>query len=169
MNEYTIAVKLKAPDPAAVTVLNALSGMGVQLPPARLERYDIWRFELESGGEDAVREIVGHFTDIVNPNKHLWTFVSPGEAVPGQGCDLHWTGLLVKDREDAVGSDWAEILKRRGFPVLSVRRGTLWSLGYLDEIDESLASRLAMDLAVSGSRTGGLLSNPIFQEVLPWT
>lgn len=169
MNVLTIAVRLKAPDPEAVTALNAISGLGLQLPPAKLARYDIWEFSLEDGGEETLREIVGHFTDIVNPNKHLWSLAEPGKNLPWQDDSMNWTGVLVTDREDNRGNNWASILKRRGFPVESVHRRTLWMFGYLSEIDDSLAAKLAMDLSVSGSRTGGLLSNPVSQEVIPWT
>ncbi len=169
MSVISIAVRLKAPDPEAVTALNAINGMGLQLPPAKLARYDIWEFSLETGGEETLREIVGHFTDIVNPNKHLWSLAEPGKNLPWQDDSMNWTGVLVSDREDNRGNNWASILKRRGFPVEAVHRRTLWMFGYLREIDDSLAAKLAMDLSVSGSRTGGLLSNPVSQEVIPWT
>lgn len=169
MKTYSIAVGLKAPDPEAVTALNAIGSMGLQLPPARLERYDVWQFQLQKGGEETVLEIVGHFTDIVNPNKHKWTFAVPGENIQGQSTGYNWTGLLVSDRDDSVGANWREILKRRGFPVQAVFRKTLWMFGYLKDLDDSLVSTMAMKLAVSSDRTGGLLSNPVFQEVTPWT
>ncbi len=169
MKVLRIAVRLKAPDPEAVTALNAINGMDLQLPPARLARYDIWEFSTVAGGEETLREIVGHFTDIVNPNKHLWSLAEPGKALPGQDDSHNWTGVVVSDIEDHTGSNWTSILKRRGFPVDSVHRRTLWMFGYLKEIDDSLAAKLAMDLSVSGSRTGGLLSNPVSQEVIPWT
>ncbi len=169
MNTFSIAVGLKAPDPEAVTALNAIGSMGLQLPPARLRRYDVWEFQLSEGGDETVKEIVGHFTDIVNPNKHIWCFAVPGENITGQSNDYNWTGLLVSDMDDSIGANWREILKRRGFPVQAVHRRTLWMFGYLKDLDDSLVNRMAMELAVSSNRTGGLLSNPIFQEVTPWT
>lgn len=169
MIKLRIAVRLKAPDPAAVTALNSIHGMGLQLPPVKLLRYEIWEFELSEGNSSTVSEMVGHFTDIVNPNKHLWAFVDSSTRLPGQTDDLKWTGVTVSDKEDSTGANWTGILKRRGFPVESVYTGTLWMFGYLKELDDSLVEKLAMDLAVSGSRTGGLLSNPVFQEVSLWT
>lgn len=168
MSTYRIAVKLKSPDPEAVTSLNTIHGMGLQLPPKKLLRYDIWEFEFLSGDRSAAAEMVGHFTDIVNPNKHVWTFADPSDKLPGETDDLKWTGVVVSDIEDAKGANWAGILKRRGFPVASVHTGVLWMFGYLKELDDSLVGKLALDLSVSGSRTGGLLSNPVFQEVHPW-
>lgn len=170
MNIYSIAVGLKAPDPEAVTALNAIGAMGLQLPPAKLNRFDLWEFGIDSGdGEETVREIVSHFTDIVNPNKHTWSFAVPGEVIAGQNQDYNWAGLLVTDLADSIGANWTDILKRRGFPVNTVHRGTLWMFGYLKDLDDSLVRKMAMELAVSGNRTGGLLSNPIFQEVRSWT
>jgi phosphoribosylformylglycinamidine (FGAM) synthase PurS component len=168
VTKCTIAVRLKAPDPEAVTALNAIGAMGLQLPPAKLDRFDVWEFELEKGGEDTAKEIVKHFKDIVNPNKHLWFFAVPGEMIPGQSIGFNWFGIMVSNMTDLTGANWTDILKRRGFPVVSVHRKTLWMFGYLKDLDDSLVRSMAMDLAVSGSRTGGLLSNPVFQEVTPW-
>ena len=104
MGKFTIAVRLKAPDPEAVTALNTISSMGIPLPPAKLDRYDVWEFETDTEDQRTVRDIVGHFTDIVNPNKHLWYFAVPGETLPGQSGDYNWTGLLVADSDDSVGA-----------------------------------------------------------------
>lgn len=169
MTTCRIAVKLKSPDPQAVTALNTIQGMGLQLPPVKLNRYDLWEFELPSGDRSTTTEMVSHFTDIVNPNKQIWTFADPSEPLPGVSEDLKWTGVVVSDTEDARGANWAGILKRRGFPVSNVKTGVLWMFGYLKELDDSLVGKLALDLSVSESRTGGLLSNPIFQEVHSWT
>ena len=54
MAKFTIAVRLKAPDPEAVTALNTICAMGLQLPPSRLQRYDVWEFEMQ--GEDQGQE-----------------------------------------------------------------------------------------------------------------
>lgn len=169
MTTRTIAVTLRAPDPEAVTALNAIRSMGIQIPPVRMDRADLWEFRLEAEERDTVVEIAERFTDIVNPNKHHWRFLEPGEEVTGSGDDLKWVGLVVRESEDSVGENWTGILKRRGFPVVSVHRKTLWLLGYLSELDDALIRKMAMDLAVSSSRSGGLLSNPVFQEVSFWT
>lgn len=169
MSVFRIAVKLKAPDPEAVTSMNAIHAMGLQLPPVKLLRYQLWEFDLTSGDNGTVEEMVGHFTDIVNPNKHLWSFASPEEPLPGQTDDLNWTGVIVSQMQDSQGDNWSAILQRRGFPVGGVSTGVLWMFGYLKDLDESLVKKMAMDLSVSGSRSGGLLSNPVFQEVRPWS
>lgn len=168
MSSTVLAVRLKAPDPAASTAMGAIRSMGMQLPPVKLLRFDIWDFTLIDGGTGAAAEIVGHFTDIVNPNKHIAAYVSPGEKLPGESDELNWTGILVTDRPDSIGINWTGILKRRGFPVESVRCGVLWKLGYLADVDDSLAAGMTMDLAVSRSRGSGLFSNPVSQEVRLW-
>ncbi|PIE52737.1 hypothetical protein CSA37_04770 [Candidatus Fermentibacteria bacterium] len=168
MSLYRIAVRLKAPDPEAVTSMNAIHAMDIQLPPVKLFRYFLWEFHLTDGDKGTVEEMAGHFTDIVNPNKHLWTFAERGVQLPGQTDDLKWSGVVVSDIEDSTGENWTAILKRRGFPVEKVSTGVLWLFGYLQELDDSLVEKLVSDLSVSTSRSAGLLSNPVFQEVRSW-
>jgi len=168
MDSIQIAVRLKTPDPEAVTVMNAFRSMGLQLPPLKLQRHTLWQFQVMEGGKDTVSAIAGHFTDIVNPNKHIWCFAETGSALDGEDADLQWTGIVVRDHQNSESNNWTELLNRRGFPVKSVRLGALWRFGYLTDSDEALIQKMAMDLSVSRTRTGGLLSNPVSQEVSIW-
>jgi hypothetical protein len=168
MDSIQISVKLKTPDPEAVTALNAFRAMGLQLPPLKLQRLSLWQFQVTEGGRETVSAIVSHFTDIVNPNKHIWFFPDPDSALEGEDPLLLWTGIVVHNHVDSVSNNWTELLKRRGFPVESVRCGVLWRFGYLMDTDEALIQKMAMDLSVSRTRTGGLLSNPVSQEVSLW-
>jgi len=131
MEKVQIAVRLITPDPAAVTALNTVKAMRLQMPPLKIHRYDLWEFR-----EDP---------------------------------ELLWVGIVIRDYEDSVSGNWTDLLERRGFPVDSVRWGVLWRLGYLKNTDEALARKMALDLAVSRTRTGGLFSNPVSQEVSFWT
>ncbi len=169
MNSIQIAVKLITPDPQAVTALNTIRAMRLQLPPLKLHRYDLWDFSISSGGKDTVSELVGHFTDIVNPNKETWTFIEKDLPLKGEDPELQWVGIVVRDYVDSVSDNWTELLKRRGFPVESLRCSVLWRLGYLKNTDEALTRKMALDLSVSRTRAGGLFSNPVSQEVSFWT
>ncbi len=169
MESIQIAVRLRTPDPQAVTALNAIKAMRLQLPPIKLQRSELWDFELSSGGEKIVSELVGHFTDIVNPNKQSWFFTGKDVLFEGEDPELQWAGIVVRDHADSVSKNWTSLLKRRGFPVDSLRYSVLWRLGYLKDTDEALVKKMALDLSVSNTRAGGLLSNPVSQEVAFWT
>ncbi|MCK5131085.1 MAG: hypothetical protein KAR40_02910 [Candidatus Sabulitectum sp.] len=168
MDSIQIAIRLKTPDPQAVTALNAIRAMRLQLPPLKLQRHDLWEFEVSSGGRNAVSELIGHFTDIVNPNKQLWLFTGKDFSLAGEDPELQWVGIVVRDYVDSVSENWTDLLKRRGFPVESLRYSVLWRFGYLKDTDEALTKKMALDLSVSNTRAGGLFSNPVSQEVSFW-
>lgn len=168
MGIIQIAVKLRTPDPQAVTALNTIKAMRLQLPPVKLNRSDLWEFEVQGHEQDVVSGIVNRFTDMVNPNKQTWSFLKKDSLVPGEDPDLQWVGVVVRDHVDSVSENWTELLKRRGFPVVSLRYGVLWRFGYLKNTDEALALKMALDLSVSNTREGGLFSNPVSQEVSSW-
>lgn len=168
MENVKIAVKLITPDPQATTALNAIKDMRLQLPPLKLHRYDLWQFDVSSGGEETVAELVGHFTDIVNPNKQSWAFYKEENSFSEEDKELKWISIFVQDRKSSKSSNWTDLVKRRGFPVESLNYGVLWRFGYLIDTDDALVEKMALELAVSNSRTGGLLSNPVSQEVSLW-
>ncbi len=169
MEVIQIAVRLKTPDPEATTALNAIKAMRLQLPPLKLKRHDLWEFEVSDGGRDTVSELVSHFTDIVNPNKQSWLFPAKHSMLDGENPELHWVGVVVRDHKDSASANWTELVRRRGFAVTSVKCGVLWRFGYLKDTDDALVKKMALDLSVSKTRAGGLLSNPVFQEVSFWT
>ena len=169
MEDIQIAVRLKTPDPQATTALNAIKAMRLQLPPIKLHRYDLWEFAVSEGGRETVSELIGHFTDIVNPNKESWCFPRDESDLPGEDPELNWVGVVVKDSENSTSANWTALVKRRGFAVEAVNSSVLWRFGYLEGTDEALMKKMALDLSVSNTRTGGLLSNPVFQEVSFWT
>ncbi len=169
MDSLQIAVKLNTPDPQAITALNAIKAMRLQLPPLKIQRYDLWDFEVIEGGIDTVSNVVKHFSDIVNPNKQSWMFAGEEISFPEEDTELQWVGIVVKDFVDSISDNWTELLKRREFPVLSLSHSVLWRMGYLIDTDEALVKKMALDLAVSKSRSSGLFSNPISQEVFFWS
>lgn len=168
MESIQIAVRLKTPDPQAVTALNTIKAMRLLLPPLKLQRYDLWEFEVSGGGRNTVSGLVDHFADIVNPNKQVWFFPEKGSPLAGEDPELQWVGIVVRDHVDSVSRNWTELLKRRGFPVESLSYGVLWRFGYLKDTDDALTKKMALDLSVSHTRAGGLFSNPVSQEVSFW-
>lgn len=166
MERVFLAVRLKSPDPAAATAHSTLERAGRGFAPSELRRYDLWEFDMNDGGSSAVPGMVSHFTDIVNPNKHLSFILSLGEPPPGENPGLSWTGIVVRDHSDSRSVNWSQLLARRGFPVQRVRWGVLWRFGFVAGTAD--IEILAMRASISESRDSGLLANPVSQEALPW-
>lgn len=165
MSEISIAVRLKAPDPEAVTALATLERLSPDICPAALERFDHWRFTGPGVTREAVEEIVSHYPDIVNPNKQLWSFTRDGLPSRGRDAELRWTGVLITDRVDSVSENWSRIISGKGFPAVSVRYSVLWRLGFPPDTPEDEAGERTMALAVATHRQRGLLANPVSQEI----
>lgn len=165
MSEISIVVRLKAPDPEAVTALATLRRLSPDICPAGLERSDHWRFTGPGVTREVVKEIVSHYPDIVNPNKQFWSFTGDGLHSGGREEELRWTGVLVTDRVDSVSENWSRIISRKGFPVVSVRYSVLWRLGFPPGLPEDVAGERTMALAVATHRQRGLLANPVSQEI----
>lgn len=165
MSEIRIIVKLKAPDPEAITAMSTLRRISPDICPDGLQRYDHWSFTGPEADEGTVREAVSQFTDIVNPNKQSWTTFQPGECPRGPDRSLKWTGVLVSDRVDSVSENWTRILRRMDPGIERVRYSVLWLLGFSRDIHDGLACERAMSLAVTTHRDSGLLANPVSQEI----
>ncbi|MFO8183892.1 MAG: hypothetical protein R6U39_06925 [Candidatus Aegiribacteria sp.] len=165
MSDISILVRLKAPDPEAMTALATLRRVSPDICPVGLERYDHWRFTGPGVTRKVVEEIVSHYPDIVNPNKQSWSFTGDGLHSRGHEEELRWTGVLVTDRVDSVSENWSRIISGKGFPVVSVRYSVLWRLGFRPQLPEDEAGRRAKDLAVATHRERGLLANPVSQEI----
>ena len=164
MEKVLIAVRLKAPDPAAVTAEYTLRRIMPDQCPVRLDRYDLWEFDVSSGGRDTVSDAVSHFTDIVNPNKQKYTFVDSG-LLPGEDPDLVWVGVMISDHDSSTSENWTSVMGKRGFPVESVRFETLWRLAWPAGTSLSEAREMALAVSTSRSRESGLLGNPVFQRI----
>ncbi len=166
MEAVYVAVRLKSPDPEAVTALYTLKRTLPCSAPELLFRYDLWEFLMKPGEAGAVAGMITHFTDIVNPNRHVSFILPQGGSPPGEDDGLSWTGVLVWDRLDSRSRNWTSLLIRRGFPVEEARCGSLWRFGYPREARD--IESLAMTAALSETRESGLLANPVSQEAVPW-
>lgn len=165
MTDVSIAVRLKAPDPAAMTALSTLKRINPDTCPVRLERYDYWQFIKSLDGKRTVKKIVSHFHDIVNPNKQSWSFSDEGGSLHSGDEELVWTEVLVTDKVDSISENWTDILIRNKYEVEKVMYSVLWRLGYPAGISMTEARERTIALTVTSYRDHGLLANPIAQNI----
>ncbi len=165
MEDVSIVVSLKAPDPAAMTAMSTLRRINPDECPDTLERYDYWCFTNPSEGRETVSGIVSRYHDIVNPNKQTWSFID-NEHVRSD-INRIWIDVLVTDRIDSVSENWTSILRRNNCEVDGVRCSVLWRFGFESGVSFETARNRVLDLTVSTHRDHGLLANPVSQKVDP--
>ncbi|MCD6351752.1 MAG: hypothetical protein J7M26_06505 [Armatimonadetes bacterium] len=174
MPEVELLVSLKIPDVTALTAANTLRRrMGYGEVLEKLDRADYYLFDIEAADVDAacerVRDIAEHTTLFVNPNKHVFE-VQPwqaGASLRREG-DLYVVHCLVRSLDYDAGPGMVESLHKLGYgEVRGLQTGTLWTL-HLRVREEAAARALAEEIAVTKSRSQGLLANPHYQtcEVL---
>jgi hypothetical protein len=155
---------LKVADATALTACEALQrALGYGRAVRSVRRSDLWAFRWSAPVEAA--EVLGRLARetnlLLNPNKHhleirvgeakleprgnVWVLV----ATPGDGTELEET--LVRHR-------------LAGGTAPRVRRGTLWELDL--DADPPERIRLAGEIAVTRSRTSGLLANPHVEDAV---
>lgn len=164
MSTVSMAVRLRSPDPAAVTALATLRRVLPGEAPEELQRYERWEFNGSGVLQGTVTAIIDHFDDIVNPNKQTWTLLERG-PLPGEDPDMVWCGIQVTDIEDSVSENWTSILRRRGYPLERVVHSILWRAGFPAGTPASEAVRKAKAIALTTGRDRGLLANPVSQTV----
>ncbi len=165
MKDISIVVRLKAPDPAAMTAMSTLKRINAEMCPDILERYDYWRFLNPAGGMDTVKEIVSRYHDIVNPNKQTWACFDARGMHVSSDDRIVWIYILVTDITDSVSENWTSILRRNNFDVEGVRSSVLWRFGFSSGLSFDDARSRALDLTVSTRRDQGLLANTVSQKV----
>jgi hypothetical protein len=161
-----VAVRLKAPDPAARTALLTLERLMPADSPRRLDRHDLWEFDIDPGDEALIEGILDRFTDIVNPNKQIYTILRDGGLMDGEDPSLTWVSVEVEDHGSSASDSWSSVVARAGYRVFSVRSKVLWRLGFSGCTTPAEALRKAGAVAVAGTRTTGLLANPVSQTAL---
>ncbi len=166
MGNTSIIVRLKAPDPAAMTAMSTFRRIYPETCPDSLERYDYWCFLNPGRGRETVSEIVSRYHDIVNPNKQTWSFVDDiSKPVAPLDDGIILIDVLVTDRIDSVSENWTGILRRNNFEVDAVLCSVLWRFGYASGISVDNARSRVLDLTVSTHRDRGLLANPTSQKI----
>lgn len=166
MENISIAVRLKSPDPAAMTAMSTFRRIYPETCPDSLERYDYWCFLNPCLGRETVSGIVSRYHDIVNPNKQTWSFIDE-ISEPGDRSDdrMVWIDVLVTDRIDSVSENWTAILRRNNCEVEGVLCSVLWRFGFTSGISFDNARNRVLDLTVSTYRDHGLLANPVSQKI----
>lgn len=173
MDAIQIYVTLKIPDNVARTALQAArSRLGFETLAA-LRRSEFWEFvfpgrESRLALQTATR-LVEKTWFFVNPNKHHWRVV-PADKTLAEGAvlpvpDPSSALILVRDRVDGTAEavlDALRALVPEEEQPESLARGTLWQATF-DNLDPGAAREAAERLAVSVSRTQGLLANPHYQ------
>ncbi len=175
MQSVELLVRLKIPDVTALTAAGALRRrMGYEGTLRALRRADYYRMGLAVADDAAARELATRLAEktnlFVNPNKHVYE-LRTGTHEPMRGREgHHLLQVLVTDSADGSAEGMLHALQGRlgyGSQVQDLLRGVLWSLEVTSQSrDEALA--LARDIAVTRTRSQGLLMNPHFQECEVW-
>lgn len=129
---------------------------------ARLDRAEVWTFELESGDAADVAAILEETTLVANPNIHRWALAPPPAAAPAAGSRLQVT---VREKVDAKGASVLRSLRDRlgRRDIRDVRRSVQWTL----ELPLARVGAESVGRAVTGQdgSGAGLLANPHAQDV----
>jgi len=164
MNTYraSVTVRLKIPDPEAVTVGNTVRRMGYPVEDVRLStRYSI---SVECGSREEFEQFLGSATsELVNPNKHFGsTRIGRRKRELGEperfDRSRYPTRVAVTVDGDPEGSRVEGVLRDRyGYATARVSSERVWDLRVDSDNPELVASQLA------GEPTY-FLANPAFQK-----
>jgi hypothetical protein len=164
MNGAVVRRWLKVADPTAVTARETLQrALGRGREVEEVQRSEVialgWAGS-PPGAREAVTELARSTNLLLNPNKHFHVIAAGEESIRPRGN----VWVLVSEPEEGSGLG-ATIARRRllPFPLDRVHAATLWELTL--EGDEATREERARDLAVSRSRTSGLLGNPHYQDI----
>ncbi len=166
MGNISIIVRLKSPDPAAMTALSTFRRIYPEKCPGVLERCDYWCFVNPVQGRETVSGIVSRYHDIVNPNKQTWSFIDEFSKPPDPSDNgMVWIDVLVTDRIDSVSENWTAIMRRSDCEVEGVLCSVLWRFGFASGISCDDARNRVLELTASTYRDHGLLANPVSQKI----
>ena len=157
MTDAVVRLWLKVADATALTAREALQrALGYGRTVRAVSRSELWafRWEMPTEARPVLARLARDTNLLLNPNKHHMEIVTGPERLSPRGN----VWVLVSTAGD--GAEMEETLVRHhlvGGAAPRVRRGTLWELD-LDAPAEDLR-RLAEEIAVTRSRTAGLLAN----------
>jgi phosphoribosylformylglycinamidine (FGAM) synthase PurS component len=169
MYQVELLVSLKIPDVTALTAANTLRRrLGYEGILVKLSRADCYLFDLVAESQaqacQTVRHIAEHTNLFVNPNKHVFEIRpwQPRSTLPKRD-DVYEVACLVRSLDYDPGSTLVDSLRRMGYDAVhALKTGTLWTL-HLRVDSEAAARQIAEDIAVTQSRSRGLLVNPHYQ------
>ncbi|UCE27370.1 MAG: hypothetical protein JSW52_01050 [Candidatus Coatesbacteria bacterium] len=156
--DVEVFVSLRVPDRVALTALRTLTTeMDYGDDLVSLEREDYYALNIVAGSPDEAieyaRSMVDDTTVFANPNKETAEVVPKARPVSEGGM----VAVLVYPKPGIASEPLKERLTRLGYDrVESIGRGVLWRLEVRG--DDKLGT--AAEVAVTRSRTDGLLFNP---------
>lgn len=176
MQTVELTVELKTPDVTAQTAASALrSRMGYESTLVSLSRADYFRLAIRADDPQQAVQVADtlaqNTTLFLNPLKQRYQ-VQPGlhNSLVSDDAGTWTVHVLVTDDGNEVGKTILESLHRGsgvGAQVQSVVVGTLWALTLRSDSPEQ-ARQMAEQMAVTRSRSEGLLLNPHYQDSEIW-
>ncbi len=161
-------IRRRGLDPAAETALHALRDL-MHSEVTDVERGTLWRFDLDD--VDAAHEVqrqleraacrAGRY---VNTNRDACHWLEPRADGAAAETATYRVALWVThgDGSDAVARAYFQ--KSVDVALRAVRRGVFWALT-ITARDADAARNRVLDLAVTRTRTQGLLANPHHERV----
>ncbi len=144
-----VEVALTIPDNEADTALATLLRLGV--PLARLERADLYRFEIEPDAQQSLLAALHRLETIYNPNKHVMRVRSEPQPQPGE----LWVDE-IHPSSPAAARGPVRIAGRTLDGVLNVERFVAW------RVVDAEGRPAAAEVVTLAAET--LLCNPAFQK-----
>ena len=176
MQTVELTVELKTPDVIAQTAASALRGrMGYESALVSLSRADYFRLAIHADNPQQAVQVADTLardtTLFLNPLKHRYQ-VQPGlhNSLISDDDGAGPVHVLVTDDGNEAGKTILKSLhdgQGVGEQVQSVVVGTLWALTLRGDSPEQ-ARQMAEQMAVTRSRSEGLLLNPHYQDSEVW-
>ncbi|MBN1879627.1 hypothetical protein JW823_05910 [bacterium] len=176
-SRYILTTLLKTRDAIAATASYTLRhDMGYESVLLDAKREDYWSIELDyavSPGDSVtiMTELAEKTKVFVNPNKHRYA-IQPEGTIHSAPCPDNPGSfsipVVISSFDDRAGTTAMQTLNDLysvGKNVRSVQSGVLWTLVLKAESLDA-ARRIAEDIAVTRSRTEGLLANPHYESIL---
>jgi hypothetical protein len=173
--KYVLTTVLKTRDAVAATAgYTLVHDLGYEGVLKGIIREDYWLVHLdlpENMDIDSLMVELAENTRIfVNPNKHHYSIHPDGslQSTKNKDTQSFLVRLLVTNIDNRTGQHALATLKalyKTGEHVLAIHNGILWTLDIIaDTLND--ARKIAESMAITCSRTEGLLANPHCETVL---
>ncbi|MBN2329005.1 MAG: hypothetical protein JXR73_17830 [Candidatus Omnitrophica bacterium] len=173
MSVIQIYINLKIPDNIERSAQYACrSRLGFHAMES-LRRTEFWELDFPGLEPKQARQTAERLVEktslFANPNKHLWRIEAAEQAVSQDGALQAPSSIsayiLVCDREDGKAESTLDAVRRKvsgSEQPSSLLRGVLWEVTFSGLTPEEIRSE-SERLAVSVTRSQGLLANPHYQ------
>lgn len=173
MSVIHIYINLKIPDNIERTAAYACRNrLGFDFLES-LRRTEFWEIDFPGLVSEQARQCAERFVEktslFANPNKHRWRIAAAEQAVGQNGAlpvpPSVSAFILVCDREDGKAESTLDAIRRMTTgdeQPASLTRGVLWEATFTGLAPDAVRDA-AEKMAVTVSRTQGLLANPHYQ------